>query len=577
MRLSFFNKFKQIPFFKIFLLISVCSYGFLAWKTVAPFWFNLSYSTNDAYQQVYPFHKVLNPLLFKDDVITEYMQLYLPPLHYLICSVITWLSSNVILMSHIVTLLQISLLILFMFLGVRRAAGSSAALFATLWLLHTRSILDRATGGLARGWLAVIIACFLYLLVSKRHRSIIFLLFFGCLLNQVGTFVSAFSYGLFLCCKILSRKSRKEYLPHLIRLGIAAPFIILLTFITTQKPAEIGEMATLKEASTLSTFSKTGRFPLLPFKSITSEITDYALSPFNTKKVWYKPPEIVRKATLPFVILLFLGLYLMAAFKKQKSLIVEALSCFSASLMAYLLARHFAFRLFVPNRYLLVPMGLFSIFFVSAIGFNVFKNIKIKPLNLDGSVIFACFMACAILLFSGHGLYGHGRFDVTSTKRENLWKWLKLNTPHDALFAGHPSYINGLQLWAERTAYITTETAHPFYSEYRKESERRLANSFKAYYATTPLAFTEVLENEGIDYFIFNKKDFSDAAIKRATYRDPIREVVQELCKDKVAADFLYAKFSNAESPLSQSVAYEDQDSLVVDLKHLLKISQVTN
>ena len=43
-------------------------YAILFYNTIRPYWFHPSWTTDDALQQVYPFHEVLKPGLFQGDL-----------------------------------------------------------------------------------------------------------------------------------------------------------------------------------------------------------------------------------------------------------------------------------------------------------------------------------------------------------------------------------------------------------------------------------------------------------------------------------------------------------------------------
>src|SRR5690606_23050119 len=90
--------------------------------------------------------------IFEGDLITTMMECYLAPLHYWMSWGITWLTGDPIMMSHWMMLIQVSVAVGFFFLAARAFAGTAPAFFAVLWLLHTRLVMQRLTGGLPRGW-----------------------------------------------------------------------------------------------------------------------------------------------------------------------------------------------------------------------------------------------------------------------------------------------------------------------------------------------------------------------------------------------------------------------------------------
>jgi hypothetical protein len=105
--------------FNALSLLVLLGFTWLLWRNLSPYWFHPDWTTDDALQQVYPFHRVFRPELFSGDLITEVMEGYLAPLHYWISWGLTWLTGDPIMMSHWLTLIQIGLACLFLFLIVR--------------------------------------------------------------------------------------------------------------------------------------------------------------------------------------------------------------------------------------------------------------------------------------------------------------------------------------------------------------------------------------------------------------------------------------------------------------------------
>lgn len=75
-------------------------YIYLFWASVSQWWFNPRWSTDDALQQVFPFHSVHHPEIFKGDFIAEVMRGYLAPLHWALGYALTWLCGDALLAAH---------------------------------------------------------------------------------------------------------------------------------------------------------------------------------------------------------------------------------------------------------------------------------------------------------------------------------------------------------------------------------------------------------------------------------------------------------------------------------------------
>ena len=242
------NKINKTHFFNIFCFILTATYLFLFFRDITPFWFNPEWTTDDALQQTYPFHQILIPDLFKGDLITEVMLGYLAPVHYWLSYFFTVLTGDPIMMGHWVMLIQISVLSLFLFLLIYKLSAFGPACLGLLWIYHTRTFMQRITGGLPRGWSAPLIVAFLYFLVKKNHKAVLLVLFIGCLLHPPSTLICATTYGLYLFFGVVVQKTRKEFLKPLIVLIILSPVYVFTVFKVVERPEHIGQMITYEKA-----------------------------------------------------------------------------------------------------------------------------------------------------------------------------------------------------------------------------------------------------------------------------------------------------------------------------------------
>jgi hypothetical protein len=135
----------------------------------------------------------------------------------------------------------------------------------------------------------------------------------------------------------------------------------------------------------------------------------------------------------------------------------------------------------------------------------------------------------ATFSFGGFGPRGPELFDVCYQRQEALWDFLKLKTSADAVIAGHPTTLDGVQLFGRRIGYITTETAHPFYDRYYAEVKRRMEVTFSAHYARDWRGFHTLLSREGIDYFVFRVGDFAPERLHRERYEIPFQNMIRRL------------------------------------------------
>jgi hypothetical protein len=170
---------------------------------------------------------------------------------------------------------------------------------------------------------------------------------------------------------------------------------------------------------------------------------------------------------------------------------------------------------------------------------------------------------------SGQGLSGTLNFNYPSDKKGHVFQWLKDNTPEESLVAGHPTHIDGVQLFAMRKAYVTTETTHPFYTRYYAEMKRRNEIVLRAHYSASLEELLSVLEPEGINYFVFKRADFYPQVLPKLTFFPPFEGLMKELTS-RSADNYAYRKLPEQVDIQSYPfMPFKDRFSAVVDVNAL--------
>ncbi len=576
-----------VPLLSLLSALGCFAYCWFLWQDLNPYWFHPGWTSDDSLQQLFPFYKALDPDIFRGDLITKMMEQYLPPIHYWLGVLLTRATGSPIMAGHWLTLIQIVLTCLGVFGAVRYLAGTPAAFFAVTWFLHSRPLVQRISGGLPRGWGPVVLSSFLYFVIRGSHRAVLVTLFLGCLLHPPGTLIAAFGYGLYLVWKVFWASSRPQFRRPFIEYLVTGPLLVATVLAVVRMPDDIGTMATYDVAAGMPEFSYPhGRFPFVPHRSVQEELQVYGYQAFvsrlyNTDRCW--------KRNLPYVMLvLFFGLTLVGV-KRKLVVIPSSLWFFLISTaVVYAASREFAFRLYVPNRHLQFPLALFTIIALTSATWRAFfhgalagipgghaadtgrynSNYKLRSVWL--SVLGLAVLAGFIVAGGGNGLQGSGNYNYSLTKRGNVFVWMQEKTPRDALFAGEPTHIDGIQLLGQRKALATTETAHPFYDHYYAEIKRRLIITLKAHYARTLSELVSLLEPEGVDYFVFERRRFYPEMLKNSEYFEPLNALVKELTS-RDPMDYAYRELPREDDPGDYPyIAFRDRASVVVDI-HLLK------
>ncbi len=352
---------------------------------------------------------------------------------------------------------------------------------------------------------------------------------------------------------------------------IACPFIYGLTAYVVKRPPEIGNMVSLEEASKMPAFSADGgRFPFLPFDPPAYEIRRVGFKAFMELDGDKKE---VSKGVFYIVIGGYLAILVLQIVLGRSFIPKEFLIFLAAIICSYFMARFLAFKLYVPVRYLNWPLGLFFVITLPTIIWRLFvQKAQTKAFNVCLGVIFLIYAAFNIYLLGGDGLGGRTNFKEGKHFEDPLYSWLRDNTPLDSLVAGHPSQLDGVQLYAIRKGFVTTETAHPFYDKYNQEMDRRITLTFKAMYSRSALEFAQILRAEGVDYFVFGKSFFNRKKkqpdqLKPVHYYKPFDTYLDQLI-NYPSSEFMFFKFME-DPELAKAVVYDSKEAIIVDINKL--------
>lgn len=538
-------------------------YAILFWRSLNGRWFHPGWTTDDAVQQIYPFYQILYPEVFKGDLITEVMTGYLGPLHKILGYGITLVTRSPIMAGHWIMLIQLSLTLTFLFLAVRSAAGRITGLFAAVWFLHTRLVVQRLTGGLPRGWAPPIFAVFIYCAFTGKHRTILALLFVSCLLHPPATVLCGFAYGLYLVWNSFTGSAQTLNRKHLLSLIVAGPIYAATLLLVIHRPEHIGQMVSYEQASLMPEFQRPdGRFPFLPLPSVLADIRLFGFEPFIGRL--YRAPSFLRSYVPEIVFSLLVLIFGLSLAKRRQIIPMELWFFIVAALSVYFLSRALAFRLYVPNRHIQIP---FAMFLISGMSIGFWRmGTQLAKERWWGGLVALGILGSIIYLTSGAGLSGTANFNYTLEQRGRVFQWLRENTPESALVAGQPTFMDPVELFSVRRGYVTTETTHPFYVEYNAEMQRRLEIVFRAHYARTLDELLRIIEPEGITHFVFDRRKFSPEGLLAEKYFPPVAALVKQLTA-RPAPNYAYFELpQKVDLKNYPFMPFRDERAVVIDV-----------
>lgn len=555
---------------------------------LAPYWFNPAWTTDDALQQHFPFHKVLDSSLFSGDIITRAMEGYLTPIHTFVMSTATWLTGDPLMAGHWVFLVQLLITLGFIWGAVRQHGGVLAAAVSLAWFLHTRHTLQRMTDGLVRGWAVPVFAAFFYFAARRQHWGMLITFCVGALVHPPATFIICLAYGLLVSVEWWRSRGSADSgtagssaTVRLVSTMLIAPLVALIVTKVVAMPEDIGRMATYVEALQRPEFQNPGgRFPFVPLVSIGEDFRTFAFQSFLSK--WVRLGRIGGHDGVPVDVLLIGGVVLLTLFfavqglRRRKTYVpLEAWAFLVASLITYQCSRWFAFKLYVPNRHLQIPMAMFFIVAFSValarLGDELWSRWcrRWSQAPRWGALIALFFLGCVVVFGSGHGLDAQANFNWHTRQRGDAFNWLARNTPKDSIIAGHPTFIDPVQLFGKRVGYITTETAHPFYDRYYETIAPRIELSLRAHYAPDLKTLYQLLAPEGIDYFVFEKKRFYPQELAKASYFMPFDQLMYTLTR-RHFSEYAYRQLPAQMDPTKAPyLVFRDAHGVVIDVQKL--------
>lgn len=571
---------RELTLANILSAILLVGYGAAFISSFGGRWFNPEWTTDDATQQTFPFFDALYPDRFDNDLVAEAMRGCLPPLHYWLGCGITMITEHPIMTGHWIMLIQVSLACCFLFAAIRRASTTAPALVAVTWLLHSRHTMQRMTGGLPRGWTPAIFAAFLYFSLSGRHAATLALISISILLNPPGALIVGVAYGLVLLWRVyrsqedVRQLARRRLMSYL----VLVPLCALLAFLVVERPPEIGQMVSFEEASRMPEFSRPrGRFPFLPLRPMSQEFGMFGWQAFLSRMNRATP---FWRDNMDVVVLGGLALIGALGIRRRRAVFPHEIVLFgTASLLTYSLSRLVAFKLFVPDRHIQIPMVfvLISLFCVGTWralhGVRNFEGSRSQSPS-DSRLRSAWISVAGLVLLgyvvwegSGSGLSGNANFNYPVSKRGGYYEWLRAHAPEDALVACHPTHCDGVQLLAARKAFVTTETSHPFYPRYNSEMRRRSEIALKAQFSESLEELVTLVEPAGITYFVFRRSDFLPGALSKVSFFPPLDGLVRQLAS-RPSGKFVYYELSNDGNSVKYPfVTFSDSFSIIVDVR----------
>jgi hypothetical protein len=501
---------------------------------------------DDVRQQIFWMQQWQDPELYRNDLLTEYARNYVPWGVQAIYKAAAPFANPVQFTKVLTGLLFVITAGFFFGMGLQ-FRDDLTPIFIAITFCFMGGFMNKISGGLSQSFGFPLLAAYLFFLGRNSLVAAGIVIFFQSLLNPYIFLLCAVTHGMFLAYNVgkiivprffvnseltvgrsaVSDSSTHEVIPDRDEAGsfssilrslqassmpaqtilasmllVAVGCGLILLKYALYSPAEFGPLVTWADMVGKIEYTAAGRYQIVPIPPMFYEFV----------RPWIFDLPFTTWGPLPSWILAFLGLGVIFFALTRGKWDVDLSSgfrvfgyLFPASLLLYLAAYVFIFRLFVPSRYVEFSINVFYCVAIgacvrAAFGATVSRRIAF-PI---ASSLFVILAALA--------LYRVGIFDYSGDAA--LYKFVR-STPKTSLIAGPPDLMDNVLTFGRRRAFVTYELSHTWYTTYWKIIKKRTFALFRAYYAEDPWEVRQFCRENGIDYLIVRDKDFSPDPLKK--------------------------------------------------------------
>lgn len=362
------------------------------------------------------------------------------------------------------------------------------------------------SGGLSRSFGFPLMIAFLYYLIKKDNFKLSFVLLFEAMLYPPIFLVSLLMYGL----SLIDTKKRK------INLALNKNYLFfvfaVLSFIVILAPMLLinygfDERITLKEAILSPDFYDGGvsGYPIfmgsMPFTSDAKSmmLTLMQIYNFGINKPIYANGLFI----LIFLSFMFMVIYRKQIFRLPKEVYLLPISALILQSLAFLLL----FRLFMPSRYVFIPIPLFLVIILA-------NGIYLLSLNKKFKYVLTLLISALLIFYAAKLIATPANIVYCADK--DIYDYLK-SLPKDSLIAGYPTDMNCIALFGQRNPFVMSMLNAPFYKDYYKAIKQHEFGFFTAYYGDKQ-EVQKFCKKSGVTHIIVNKDYFSKEFLSQEHY-----------------------------------------------------------
>jgi hypothetical protein len=536
-------------------------------------------------QWLWLYHRYSTPGAFPSgQLLTDYALSVQPPLFFAVCAGLSWLIGPVPTAVFLYAL-AMGAAAHCAWWAARARVSPVAALLAALIVLHGYAYFKHAAGGYPRTFGPTLTLWCLAAWMNGRHRQVLL-----SLLVMGGVYPSVLvpcglGYGAW---SVLFAGRAGFWRRNVLLAAVGVLSVLLAQLQSLRVPDWYGHVVTLKEALAMPALGKLGRTWWVPMPGYWEKVSDYLFQPLRASgalpllKLW---PHAALAAYLLWG--LVIGLLLLATYKlsapagdasasrrdrilgrigamghSMRTLVpLEPVLMLAGALLAFVLARALAFKLYLPHRVVQHVLP-----YVLAVAIAIIVGRALAALLSDRRLLWATALWAPLtfLAVAGDGMFA-GAFRSYADDKA-LYQWVEQHTPVQAQFAGTLRVLDEIPFFSKRQAFVNWKMAHPFRLGFYQEIERRVVAMYDAYYATDLSAVLAFCQQEHIDYFIVDDRRFEEVEQGDGNLFEPLRGRVARLFLARRASGFALEHVPEA------AVVFRHQHYRVIDVTALRRL-----
>jgi hypothetical protein len=490
--------------------------------------------------------------LFPGDFVTDYYRSLTPPGWRLVYWIGT-LFTDPVLVSKLLPFLLLAIAVWHGFALGRSFGGLMFGAACAVLLVHAAIFWDRMSGATPRACGYPLLLAFLHYSATKRERAAAITCVAAALLYPSALLLCLLAYGLTLLVTRDRARWRRFVITSVVSLAV-------LFFGMWNVDSRFGHPPTYAEAATLRQMGPGGCqlfYPMKPWRSHLEEslrVLSYSSGAAVLPRIQAWNQEHDQWPAISLLVILSLG----AATRIRKvPLVLPAMLL--GSLVAYVLARAAAYRLYLPERMFEFAWSPIVLLAAPMIAMQAISWLTQRQAGR---------VAAVVLVFAAFAFYGDG----LPKTGYGVWDWSPFDTPEmnfiaqlpkDTTVAAHLWPSTYIQLFARRKTLFSQATNTVQFTGYGIEMERRIESFLRAYYGRDLSDVRSFAAREHVNYLLVDSRDFGSQALARSAEKQPWLSLNRQLLAETPPANMALAHVPEA------AVAYRNGPVTVVDCSKL--------